>query len=349
MVPRQFTCLVSVAALMTASCAQDGSNQKEVLGTGIGAALGGLVGSQFGHGSGKIVATLAGVGIGGFLGNRIGAKLDELDRQKAQSATEQVLADPGTAPASWSNPNSGNSGTVKAGPVFYGSSSGARASAAPPAVLTPPPANLELVPPVWVAHTRDAVNLRAAPNGSAGILGHLKPNRNFQALGKVPGTPWLVVGLNGQPVGYVSTTVVQPVEAAAPAQIQPPPEPQSGQPTQQAQGGPDVPPAPGSWQGGNPPPAPQTQPGAPQPLTPQPSAPQPSAPQPRAPTNGGMVDPGAIDRDIGLAPTQQAQGSQACRKTVSTIKIKGQDQPQTSEVTFCQQPDGNWAPVTTPS
>ncbi|HVJ52657.1 MAG TPA: SH3 domain-containing protein [Aliidongia sp.] len=335
---RNFTCLVSALALVTASCAQDGSNQKEVLGTGIGAGLGGLIGSQFGHGSGKIAATIVGIGVGGFLGNRIGAKLDELDKQKATQATQQVLTDPGSAPAHWDNPQSGNSGTVKAEPVFYRGGSGHAAAAAPPK-LAPPPANAEAAPAVWVAHTQSPVNLRAAPNASAGVVGHLKPNRNFQVLGKVPGSPWLIVGQNGQHVGYVSSTVVQPAGTAppvvpigpetAPAQANNGPPPSDQTP----------PPPPSNW-GDN-----AAPPSAPVPLTPSPQPPPQQAQTP--PAGGGMIDPGAIDRDIGLAPS--AQGGQACRKTVSTIKIKGQDQPQVSEVTFCQQPDGNWAPVTTPT
>ena len=148
---------------MTASCAQDGSNQKEIAGTGIGAAIGGLVGSQFGKGS--VFATIVGVSVGGFLGNRIGAKLDELDKQKAQQMTEKVLTDPSSAPAHWDNPNSGNSGSVRAEPVFYQSRGGGR-SGAPAAApkLVPPPANLDPAAPIWVAHTQSPVNLRAAPS-----------------------------------------------------------------------------------------------------------------------------------------------------------------------------------------
>lgn len=47
-----------------------------ILGTGIGAAIGGLFGSQIGHGTGQMAATGAGVAVGGLIGNDIGHQID---------------------------------------------------------------------------------------------------------------------------------------------------------------------------------------------------------------------------------------------------------------------------------
>lgn len=48
-------------------------------GTGIGAALGGLAGSQIGKGTGQLAATGAGVFLGGMVGNSIGHSMDRAD------------------------------------------------------------------------------------------------------------------------------------------------------------------------------------------------------------------------------------------------------------------------------
>lgn len=60
---------------------------KEQGGAGIGAIVGGVVGSQFGSGGTKVLATALGVGAGALIGNRIGKYLDDRDKQKLASAT----------------------------------------------------------------------------------------------------------------------------------------------------------------------------------------------------------------------------------------------------------------------
>lgn len=90
----------------------------------IGAGLGGLAGSQMGHGSGKVATTLLGVLAGGLLGSQVGASLDRADLNYAQQTTQRSLetAQPGqTLP--WRNPESGNSGTITP-ERYYQSASG---------------------------------------------------------------------------------------------------------------------------------------------------------------------------------------------------------------------------------
>jgi len=79
----------------------------------IGAGLGGLAGSQLGHGSGKGVMTVLGVLAGGLVGSQVGASLDRADLNYANQATQTSLetAPPGQA-LPWRNPQSGNSGTI---------------------------------------------------------------------------------------------------------------------------------------------------------------------------------------------------------------------------------------------
>lgn len=51
----------------------------ELPGTMVGAALGGLLGSQFGHGNGQLAYTGLGVFMGGMVGNSVGQSMDRTD------------------------------------------------------------------------------------------------------------------------------------------------------------------------------------------------------------------------------------------------------------------------------
>ncbi|NTU77215.1 MAG: glycine zipper 2TM domain-containing protein, partial [Alphaproteobacteria bacterium] len=55
------------------------ANENTFFGTGIGAALGGLLGSQFGHGDARLAYTGLGVFTGGVIGNSIGTSMDRAD------------------------------------------------------------------------------------------------------------------------------------------------------------------------------------------------------------------------------------------------------------------------------
>ncbi len=86
---------------------------KQQTGTLLGAATGALVGSRFGGGSGRLIATGVGAVAGGFIGNKIGQNMDETDRLKMQQSNATALENSRTGSASkWSNPDTGNSGTI---------------------------------------------------------------------------------------------------------------------------------------------------------------------------------------------------------------------------------------------
>jgi surface antigen len=103
---------VLVLSLGLAACA-DQYGPKESIGTLVGAGLGGLAGSQIGHGSGKLAATGAGVLLGGLLGNQVGRSLDRADRTYAERTSQQALEyNPSGQSAEWRNPDSGNYGYV---------------------------------------------------------------------------------------------------------------------------------------------------------------------------------------------------------------------------------------------
>ena len=96
----------------TAACEQSGVGTKQTIGALGGAALGGWAGSTIGGGTGQLAATAAGVLIGALVGSEIGRGLDEVDKQKAERAYTQATTAPVGQTIAWSNPNTGNYGSV---------------------------------------------------------------------------------------------------------------------------------------------------------------------------------------------------------------------------------------------
>ncbi|HLB30132.1 MAG TPA: RT0821/Lpp0805 family surface protein [Gammaproteobacteria bacterium] len=106
--------LLAVLAL-TAGCATDSyRGSREVTGGMAGAALGGFLGSQMGHGRGNMAATAAGVFLGGLLGSEVGRSMDEVDRMRAGQAQGQAQTAPLGESITWSNPRNDHHGSVTA-------------------------------------------------------------------------------------------------------------------------------------------------------------------------------------------------------------------------------------------
>ena len=113
----------ALVALSTAACSgnpETGTGPRENTGTLIGAVAGGLLGSQFGGGTGeRVAAGLAGAAIGGLIGNRIGAGMDDEDKQRAYAAQMQALeSGKSGAAVGWKNPDSGRHGSIVPGPAY---------------------------------------------------------------------------------------------------------------------------------------------------------------------------------------------------------------------------------------
>ena len=111
----KFRTMFAAIAIMalTAACAQNGQfGTKQTIGGLGGAALGGWAGSTIGGGTGKLAATAAGVLIGALIGSEIGRGLDDVDKQKAERAYTQATTAPVGQSIAWSNPDTGNYGTV---------------------------------------------------------------------------------------------------------------------------------------------------------------------------------------------------------------------------------------------
>ena len=113
----------AILALALFGCETLGG-QKQTIGTGAGAILGGLAGSQVGGGSGRLWATGAGVLVGALMGSEIGKSLDKTDMMYAERANVRAHNSPIGETISWNNPESGHYGTVT--PVRDGTSTAGR-------------------------------------------------------------------------------------------------------------------------------------------------------------------------------------------------------------------------------
>jgi len=113
---------LTTAAVLSISVILAGCANKQEAGLITGAVVGAAVGSQFGGGKGRIVTTVIGTIIGAIAGKEIGKTMDTVDRLKAQQAIQNTAVSGTTS--TWSNPETGNSGTVRPLGKYSRSSSG---------------------------------------------------------------------------------------------------------------------------------------------------------------------------------------------------------------------------------
>lgn len=113
--------LALASTLAVGACATQGGGtdnpwgswgNKQTIGTAGGAVLGGVLGSKVGGGSGQLWATGAGALLGAFVGSSIGQSLDRADQAYHAQAVERAYSAPIGQTISWSNPESGHSGSV---------------------------------------------------------------------------------------------------------------------------------------------------------------------------------------------------------------------------------------------
>jgi len=101
--------ILCVACAMLSSC----NGNKQAIGTGVGALAGGLLGAQFGKGSGQFIAAGVGAIAGGLIGNAIGKSMDDQDKLMAERSSQQALeSSPSGSSVGWKNPDSGHYGEV---------------------------------------------------------------------------------------------------------------------------------------------------------------------------------------------------------------------------------------------
>lgn len=119
--------MMMVTALAFTACAEGGYNgmgNKQMIGAGTGAVLGGVLGSHVGKGSGQLVGVGVGTLLGLMVGNSIGKSLDRSDMMYAEAAERRAYSAPIGQSISWNNPENGRHGTVT--PVNDGRSNDGR-------------------------------------------------------------------------------------------------------------------------------------------------------------------------------------------------------------------------------
>jgi surface antigen len=103
-------CAIILSTLLISGCAP---GNKQTMGTVGGAAVGGILGSMFGKGEGRILAIAAGAVAGGFVGNQIGKSMDDTDRMMAERSSNKALEySPAGQAVEWRNPDNGHSGSI---------------------------------------------------------------------------------------------------------------------------------------------------------------------------------------------------------------------------------------------
>ena len=108
---KNITLSILILIVMSGCASLPGSSQTQ--GTVAGGAIGALLGSTIGGGRGAVWAAAAGAIGGALAGSHIGKRLDERDQFAMQRATVTALESSNSnRSTSWSNPNSGNMGTV---------------------------------------------------------------------------------------------------------------------------------------------------------------------------------------------------------------------------------------------
>lgn len=280
-----------------------GMGQKETVGTGAGALLGGIAGSFLGKGQGRIVGALAGAAIGGLIGNRIGAMMDEEDQMALQEQAKQaLLTQPDNSQVSWASTRSDATATV----VPENTRVETREVRVVREANVAPAPQLDLIGAKYVA--KGAATVRLSPSNDAEVATTLANGSTVWAVGKVRNQPWIMVAKKGKSIGYVSAASLAPAPApAVQAAV--------AKPTQ---------PAPKATQASVPAP---------------PTAAQ-TAAAPFDLDAAPVRTPADLDA---LAPTEKADvvvASVTCRDIRTTASAKGETAASTQ--TACKSPDGSW-------
>lgn len=106
--PKIVSAILALSLLGACENAKLGQTGGAILG-GVG---GGLLGSQFGGGIGRVLMTSLGAALGAYAGSELGKKLDKADKEEVLKAEEKATDAPVGETVAWSNPQSGNSGTI---------------------------------------------------------------------------------------------------------------------------------------------------------------------------------------------------------------------------------------------
>lgn len=113
--------IVAGFVLSVSACSWN-EQRSETLGGVIGGVAGGILGSKIGGGNGRTMTTILGATLGAMWGQDIAKGMTNADKVFHERTTSDTLeyGTPGEQ-VSWSNPDSGNGGTVTAGETYQNS------------------------------------------------------------------------------------------------------------------------------------------------------------------------------------------------------------------------------------
>lgn len=184
--------------------------QKEQIGTVIGGAVGG-VGSHFAGkgGTGAVVAaTVFGTAAGAWVGNRIGAWLDEKDREKLAEATQRTAVT--GKPQTYENPETRVAVQTRVTKTE---------TRKEPVTVPVLKGRIKEVPPLDLIgapyRVRKTTNVRGGPGTDYAVVGGLKTGETITAVGKVIGKEWYLISEGGAGIGFVGTSLLTPAPATA--------------------------------------------------------------------------------------------------------------------------------------
>lgn len=201
---------ISMVAAILAGCA-NGGGDNAAIGTGLGAAVGGIAGSFVGRGNTRILGAVVGAAAGGLIGNRIGASLDEREKAALAAQSRQALSAPtDNAPVNWKSDHSDSAATLTAN----NTREEARTVSVVRDATVAPATDLDPIGATYRA--RSATTIRLAPNATSSVVGPLASGEKFEAVGKVRGAPWVMVARSGKAVGYAPAGDVEPLPRPAP-------------------------------------------------------------------------------------------------------------------------------------
>lgn len=178
-------------------CSAPGS--KQVIGAAGGGVIGGAVGNRVAGKGNRKIGTVVGAAVGAAAGSALGCKLQRDDQRRAEEAA--VRAAQTNEAQSWTNPETGASGTAEA------IQSGGQLAGLTLAPAVQPVASYSGAGGYYVATTN--ANVRTMPSLDGQVVGQLARGEKILVAGAATETGWLLVARDGVGKGYVSPTLLQ--------------------------------------------------------------------------------------------------------------------------------------------
>ena len=190
-------------------CSASGDSQE--IGAGVGAVLGGFLGNRIAGRGNRVIGTVLGGALGAAAGSAVGCKLQKNDRDKAERAVQDAVLTGNDQ--SWTNPETGASGTVEVedGGTSTGSGGGAALADVQFRDGVDPVDRFRSVNAAYVATAN--VNIRQAPTTAAPIRGRIMNGQRVWIPARVANQQWYLVSDGGVAQGYVSAPLMKPAVA----------------------------------------------------------------------------------------------------------------------------------------